>query len=367
MAQLRVLSVNICAISPGGHMGRYTVQFLLLGFAICLAATLVLLRTHPDCDFRLLLSLLVPLLGVGTWLTSELQNQLLRLKLGYVGGSLVGGLGLSVAVGTARAWKVPLALLAPLACTLAFVMAPHVAQLLALLSLALPSISEQHKKERLDLLLEHMKRNEYDVVALQELSCYWAHPGHDENTVYLLQGAAQLGYVHVFRTSSVPGKPLQYGSSGLALLSKFRIVDGSARWKPFAHQAWFEASLLTRGMLYAEILLPCDNIQEADALNISITVAHNSSGLSILLDEFLPITSGTNKEGGVQAIEWAEFLHEVLQERHPAAGRSTERMAGKAAGGGGAAGNVEAIDRDHFVIAAGDLNMGPGASSCLLA
>jgi hypothetical protein len=155
--------------------------------------------------------------------------------------------------------QAPLPVLAPLVALTALTIAPHLGQVMALVSLLCPSVSEQHKAHRIDLLLAHIEREQLDVVTaaiikprpptrpcflpalfgcpilkpttvtsrpavvqvcLQELSCYWAFRGHASNTQRFLDGAAKLGLVHVLQTPNVPVRPLLYGSTGLCLVSK---------------------------------------------------------------------------------------------------------------------------------------------------
>lgn len=123
----------------------------------------------------------------------------------------------------------------------------------------------------------------------------------------------------------------------------------------FEEQAWFEASLLARAMLYAEVMIPAGAARARDssgggdsatatavaaaaaaATRVHVSVAHTSSGLWILLESLLPAQGGCNVQGGRQALNWVRWLREQLR----------RRRAGP----------------DDLIIAVGDLNMGPGYS-----
>eukprot|EP00747_Dinoflagellata_sp_TGD_P060249 gnl/TRDRNA2_/TRDRNA2_151944_c0_seq4.p1 gnl/TRDRNA2_/TRDRNA2_151944_c0~~gnl/TRDRNA2_/TRDRNA2_151944_c0_seq4.p1 ORF type:complete len:250 (-),score=14.88 gnl/TRDRNA2_/TRDRNA2_151944_c0_seq4:24-662(-) len=143
-----------------------------------------------------------------------------------------------------------------------------------ILMLVRPDLADNFVGPRLQLLLEHLRLSEYDVVCLQEMTAIW---GNDAFVRKVIESVRDK-FPYSCSTSRWPQFPATFASTGILVLSKFEI-DSSVPFS-FSRQSWFEFHLVARGGLLARLRHPS---QPESA--IDICTVHTTAGLEVLASE----------------------------------------------------------------------------------
>ena len=173
--RVRVLSINLCLMDGAGNL-RYHVPMVILVGALC----------------ALGVSLLSAALELPLW------QEVIVLALAIVFG------------------------------------APNCSLLFAMIMERVPGLQrfqQQYKRERVDLLLQHLVSSGCDVCCVQECTTLWCSTSLRD---YLLARAKEAGFEHSALSPAGPSFPATFANSGLLVLSRLRVTDSA--FVAFKHQ-----------------------------------------------------------------------------------------------------------------------------------
>jgi len=262
---LRVLSVNLCAISPGGNL-RCPVVLGVAGSlcALLLPAVAALTHTLPStCSICCILPATYGMYGVMKAKGMEPR---------------IAGMIVALVVSAICCYPVwPLTWVWWICVVFGIVALLNAvcAQILnCMLMLVRPDLTENFVEARLELFLEHLCASDYDLVCIQELSVAW---GQDAFVRRLVQ-AAGAKFPYSCGTSPWPLFPALMCGTGIVVLSRWPIE----RFSPFGfkRQAMFEFNLVARGGLLARLRHPSD-----PSVIVDVCTVHTTSGLEVLSSE----------------------------------------------------------------------------------
>jgi endonuclease/exonuclease/phosphatase family metal-dependent hydrolase len=230
-----------------------------------------------------------------------------------------------------------------------------------LLHVFAPSLQEQYKSERLHLLFSHVKRINPDAVALQEVTLLWWSTWYKRLIISSLE---EQGYCHHIACPDLPSAMRLRGTatlanSGLMILSKYPIARHA--YHRFSHQATFEAHVVDRGALFAELDLG------PEAPRAQLFTAHLASGGYVLMSSLNldaktqnAMVGQSNSYGLQQAHELAAFIR--AQSTPSADAKSDCKSNGGEVDGIASSPGDSRRRREPFVVLAADLNIRPSHS-----
>jgi len=262
---LRVLSVNLCAISPGANL-RCPVALMIAGalLALLLPAIAALTNTLPSgCSVCCTVPATYGVYGVmkakGAW---------------HVISGMVAAL-LAAAFWYYPVWPMTWVWWSCVVSGFVVLLATPLAQILNyILILVRPGLTDNFVGARLELFLEHLFASDYDLVCIQELTVTW---GQDAYLRRLVKAAADK-FPYSCGTSPWPLFPALTCGTGIVVLSKWPIES----FMPFGfqRQAIFEFHIIARGGLLARLRHPSD-----PGVTVELCTVHTTSGLEVIASE----------------------------------------------------------------------------------
>mmetsp|Transcript_116756 Transcript_116756/g.330293 ORF Transcript_116756/g.330293 Transcript_116756/m.330293 type:complete len:449 (+) Transcript_116756:100-1446(+) len=286
----RVLTLNLCMTSPGLGNLRFTVKLGVSGFICCMAVygALVLsgwLPTGVGC------ALLVYGVAGSVWAKGFSTVVTLPFTLAALGvsRSLLRA-GHSATFLLLAGWGFA-----------AFTYSAFAQLSACLLALVRPDLARSYSKERIELLMHHLKESgPYDIVCIQEATIVWGRVGLLRQ---LEEGAAALGLRYAVWSSRWPRIPAVFCTNGLGLLSHYPIDQASVRNLSFREQSSVEWPSLQRGALFASVQIP-------GARRVDVLTLHNTSSVESLSGGCGAQCNG-NSLGGRQVLEAVEWFHSL--------------------------------------------------------
>jgi len=262
---LRVLSVNLCAISPGGNL-RCPVALGIAGalLALLLPAIAALTHTLPS--------------GCSVYCTVPATYGMYGVMKAKGVEPIISGM--VAALLAAAFWSYPVGPVTWVwwrCVVFGFVVlleTPFAQILNYILILVRPDLTGNFVGTRLELFLEHLFASEYDLVCIQELTVSWGQDAY----VRRLVKAAAAKFPYSCGTTPWPVFPALMCGTGIVVLSKWPIES----FQPFGfqRQAIFEFNVIARGGLLARLRHPSD-----PGVTVELCTVHTTSGLEVLASE----------------------------------------------------------------------------------
>lgn len=285
---LRVLSVNLCAVSPGGNL-RCPVALGILG-----ASLSILLIVAAAATDSLPAPHSVGCLAPGLYaLFGVMKAKGVEPRLAGVFATLFASTFWAYPV-----WPLRLAWWSFFGFGTLALTSAYFAQLLNWgLLLFRPDLADNFVGPRLQLFLAHVRSSSYDVICVQEMTVAWGRDAFVRDVIEALREE----YPYSCGTSRWPSFPATFAATGILVLSKFPIETHV----PFAfrRQALFEFNLIARGGLMARIRHP-----KCPEMPIDFCTVHTTSGLEVLASEV-----GSEKTNSVEKFANPLGLEQLLE------------------------------------------------------